>query len=109
MNSINLATLMLMLLRNQGGLAAPTEATISGSVVIGQTLTASATGTVSSWQWKRGGFDIGGATNQTYVLVDADFGYAITVVATNATGSDTSAATGLVAEAPAQTLARITR
>lgn len=87
-----------------GGLAAPTGAAISGSAVIGQTLTASATGTVTSWQWKRGGSDIGGATNSTYVLVDADFGYAITVVATNASGSDTSAATGLVAELPAESL-----
>ncbi len=85
-------------------LVAPTGTAISGSAVIGQTLTASATGTVSSWQWKRGGSNISGATNQTYVLVDADFGYAITVTATNATGSAMSAATGLVAEAPAQSL-----
>lgn len=85
-------------------LVAPTGTAISGSAVIGQTLTASATGTVTSWQWKRGGSDIGGATNSTYVLVDADFGYAITVTATNAGGSDTSAATALVAEAPAESL-----
>lgn len=86
---------------------------ISGTATIGQTLSVSNgtwTGSTPSYtyQWKRGGSNIGSATNSTYQLVDADWGYTITctVTATNAAGSANadSAATARVQEAPAQTL-----
>jgi hypothetical protein len=68
---------------------------ISGTMQIGQTLT----GTTGTWtgtpapaftyQWKRAGVSIGGATASTYVQIAADEGPAITLVvlATNAAGS----------------------
>jgi hypothetical protein len=68
--------------------------TISGTAVVGQTLTASASGVTGvptptlSYQWKRGATNIG--TNaDTYTLVQADAGQSITcvVTATNAGGS----------------------
>src|SRR5690606_14874063 len=59
--------------------------TISGTVAEDQILTANSTladadgpGTFS-YQWKRGGANIGGATNSTYTLTDADVGETITV------------------------------
>jgi hypothetical protein len=75
---------------------APTisSATISGTAVVGQTLTASASGVTGiptptlSYQWKRGATNIG--TNATtYTLVAADAGQNITcvVTATNSGGS----------------------
>ena len=61
--------------------------TISGTATQGQTLTVSNTladldgmGTVS-YQWRRGGADIAGATGSTYTLVQADVGRNITVFA----------------------------
>lgn len=68
---------------------------ISGSPVVGQTITAS-TGSWSgypyptfAYQWKRGGVAIVGATNSSYQVVLADVGQSITVTvtATNASGS----------------------
>ena len=58
--------------------------TITGTVTIGQVLTANitdlgGTGGVLSYQWRRDGGSIGGATNPTYILQDADAGAAITV------------------------------
>jgi len=78
---------------------------ITGTATEGQTLTASAgtwTGSPTySYQWKRGGVSIDGATASTYLLVSADVGSTITVTvtATNAGGSAsaTSAATASVA------------
>jgi hypothetical protein len=77
---------------------APTisSATISGTAVVGQTLTASASGVTGiptptlSYQWKRGATNIG--TNaDTYTLVQADAGntsnITCVVTATNAGGS----------------------
>jgi len=77
---------------------APTisSATISGTAVVGQTLTASASGVTGiptptlSYQWKRGATNIG--TNaSTYTLVQADAGntsnITCVVTATNAGGS----------------------
>jgi len=70
---------------------------ITGTPQTGQTLTAN---TVSlggsgavSYQWKRGGADITGEVNSTYVLSAADEGQSITVTVTRAdnTGSVTSA------------------
>lgn len=73
-----------------------TSATISGTAVVGQTLTASANGVTGyptptlSYQWKRGATNIG--TNaSTYTLVQADAGntsnITCVVTATNAGGS----------------------
>ena len=76
---------------------APTgSVTISGTATEDQTLTANNTladedglGSIS-YQWQRDNVDIGGATNGTYTLVQADVGAAITVVdslnTTNGTG-----------------------
>jgi surface protein len=81
--------------------------TIAGTATQGQLLTASNTftdadgmGTVS-YQWKRAGAAISGATSSTYTLVQADVGLAITVTASYTDGrgtaeSATSAATASV-------------
>lgn len=80
---------------------------ITGTAQRGQTLTGVdgtiTNGTVSSRQWYRNGSAISGATNSTYVLVQADVGAVITfrVYATgpggsaNATSSGTSAVAAL--------------
>ena len=83
---------------------------ISGSNVVGNTLTAS-TGTWSgsptfTYQWTRGGANISGATGTTYLTVSADIGTMINVVvtATNAGGNATATATAvgpITASAPA--------
>jgi len=83
---------------------------ISGTATVGQTLTTTSgtwTGTAPityTYQWKRAGTNISGATANTYALVTADAGAAITVTvtATNAAGntSATSAATGAVLGVP---------
>ena len=78
---------------------------ISGNQWQGATLS-STTGTWTgvptptySYQWKRGGVDIGGATSSTYTLVAADRGTNITCVVT--------ASNGLTASATSNTLAII--
>ncbi len=91
---------------------APTGAVaIGGTATQGQTLTAVTT-TISdpdgpatltlSYQWKRDGTNIEGATGETYVLTQADVGAAITVTVSwtdggNTAESLTSAATAAVA------------
>lgn len=56
-------------------------ASIVGATGVGSVLTAtpdsSLTGTIT-YQWKRDGVNISGATNQTYTLVTADAGHVIT-------------------------------
>lgn len=83
--------------------------TITGEAKFDQQLTANVTndnhtGTLS-YQWKRGGSEISGATGTTYTLVEADIGNTITVVVTSSveTGSIQSSATAAVqkADAPA--------
>ena len=71
-----------------------TSATISGSPIYGQTLTASAVGVTgtsisTSYQWKRGGSNISGATNATYPLGGSDLSaqISVTITVTNASGS----------------------
>ncbi len=80
---------------------APTVGTpsISGTTTVGSTLTASLgavtgipTPTVT-YQWRRNGVDISGATNTTYVLVSADAGKNITFVQTAVNPAGTASAT----------------
>jgi hypothetical protein len=72
---------------------------ISGNLQVGQTLSTTDgtwTGTatiVYTYQWKRGGSDIAGATNSTYVLAVADAGQAITCVVTGTNGIGNSTGT----------------
>lgn len=82
---------------------------ISGIQTQGQTLTVS-NGSWSgfpppsfTYQWKRAGSAIGGATSQTYVIQAADVGQAITctVTATNASGSASATSASVT---PAATL-----
>jgi|GEM_PF-825476 len=79
--------------------------TISGTVAVGRTLTAKAgtwtSGATLSYQWKRSGKTISGATRSTYALTTSDKGKAITVTVTGkkagyATTSVTSKATAAV-------------
>lgn len=81
-----------------GGAVAPSFTVapqITGTAVVGQTLTCdggTVTGTgpiTKTYQWYRGATLIGGATNSTYTLVQADAGQDIkcTVTATNSAGS----------------------
>lgn len=73
--------------------------TISGTATVGNVLTASpasVTGTPSptrTWQWRRDGVDIGGATASTYTLVAADYGVTITVRQTETNVAGTANAT----------------
>jgi prepilin-type N-terminal cleavage/methylation domain-containing protein len=58
---------------------------ISGTTTVGSTLTAGAvtpSGATVSYQWRRNGTNISGATAATYVLTAADQGTVISVVAT---------------------------
>ena len=83
---------------------------ISGSAIVGNTLTVSNgswTNSPSSfaYQWKRNGTNIAGATNNTYAVVSADVSTTITCTVTATTASlESSSATssGLVAQNPSQ-------
>ncbi len=83
-----------------------TAPTISGSTLVGSTLTCSQ----GSWddgyatlvyQWLRGGSAISGATSTTYVSTDTDVGAAITcqVTATNVGGATSAASSAVTVEA----------
>jgi hypothetical protein len=80
---------------------------ISGSPVVGSTLTGSAgawTGVpypTFAYQWQRGGVDIGGETGSTYVVDALDVGENITVevTATNSEGSAMAESAAVVGEA----------
>ena len=96
------------------GTPATGQPIISGTVQVGETLTADTSGiadadglddAVFSYQWIAGGTDIQDATSSTYTLADADEGKAIKVQVsfTDDSGNDeelTSAATDAVAAAP---------
>ena len=80
--------------------------TITGDAKFGAVLTADITGITNnsgtlSYQWKRGGDAIDGATASTYTLTAEDIGKTITVVVTSSveTGEITSEATAAVAKA----------
>ncbi len=92
--------------------------TISGTVKVGNTLTAATgtwlgtTGISYTYQWRRDGVSISGATSSTYELVTADYNALITVAVrgTNAAGGNTaiSAATSAVLPAnPVNTVAPV--
>ena len=83
---------------------------ITGNTVFGQTLTAnpnlSSTPVIGnlgtlSYQWRRGGTNISGATSSTYTLVQADIDNVINVVvsAANCSGTVTSANTATITKA----------
>ncbi|MEQ9407094.1 MAG: cadherin domain-containing protein [Fuerstiella sp.] len=84
---------------------------VTGLLVEDQMLTADTTGLSDedgmgplSYQWRRGGVDIAGATGSTYTLGDSDVGANITVVASYTDGGGTnesvsSAAVGPIANA----------
>ena len=103
------ATLTIQKASMTGGLS------INGTAKEGQTLTYNASlvgGSYPSYQWKRNGVSISGATGLTYTLVTADVGKTISITATatgiNYTGSITSASTAIVVSnappAPAGTI-----
>ncbi|MCL2767050.1 MAG: T9SS type A sorting domain-containing protein, partial [Peptococcaceae bacterium] len=85
---------------------------IEGDPMFGETLTANTDALTSnpvipnlgalSYQWKRGGEVISGATNATYLLVQADIGntMTVTVTAANCEGSITASPTDPVRKAP---------
>jgi len=85
--------------------------TISGNTVYDQTLTCSTSGLSSSptitnlgsfsYQWRRDGTNISGATSASYKLVQADIGkqMSVQVTAANCSGTVTSANTGTVTKA----------
>jgi hypothetical protein len=80
---------------------------ISGSAEVGQVLTCSqgtwsgGTPQTYAFVWRRDGADIGAATNNTYTVVSADAGHALTcrVTATNSAGN--GSATSAAANVPA--------
>lgn len=84
---------------------------ISGTLAIGQTLTTT-DGTWSgspsfTYQWKRDGVNIGGATANTYVLTTSDPGTTITVTVTGTNGGGATPATS-AGVAPSSILANLT-
>jgi methionine-rich copper-binding protein CopC len=85
---------------------------IDGAAKYGETLTANVSGVTytpatnddqPTYQWKRGGVAISGATNASYTLAQEDIGAVITVMVTadgnHATGNVTSTGTAAVAKA----------
>ncbi len=90
---------------------------ITGTQTQGQTLSVSnGTWTNSptgyAYQWQRDGVNIAGATNNTYVLTNADAGATIScwVTATNASGSNAASAAGvgpIIALAPTNSAAPV--
>ena len=75
---------------------------ITGTTVVGNTLltssgTWSGTAATYTYQWKRGGVAISGATSSAYLLVSADIGtmISVTVTATNTAGNASATATAV--------------
>ena len=80
-----------------GTFSSTTVPTISGTVAVGQTLTAATAAwspvATISYQWKRGGTAISGATSAQYTVAPADAGSRLTVTATGTANEITSAST----------------
>lgn len=78
---------------------------ITGSLKYDETLTATVTDTNNSgtlsYQWRRNGEPISGATSSTYLVTEADIGYTLSVVVTSSveTGSIVGTASGVIAKA----------
>jgi hypothetical protein len=77
---------------------APAHPAVAGDTMVGSTLTADPgawdSGMALSYQWKRDGAAIDGATGSTYTTATADIGHAITVAVTGAKlGYDTTTVT----------------
>src|SRR3954454_708992 len=77
---------------------APAHPSISGDAAVGSTLTANPgqwdSGMAFTYQWKRDGVAIDGATGKTYLSATADVGHAITVAVTGSKlGYDTTTVT----------------
>lgn len=95
----------MQLFAPSGGIAPPVNTVapaVSGTPAPGQTLTTTNgtwTGSPTSYtyQWKRDGSSIGGATNSTYVLTASENGTTVTcvVTATNAGGSASATSNGI--------------
>ena len=82
-----------------GGFLLQGTPTITGTRIVGQTLICNITtvtpnplpgGATSSFQWRRNGVNISGATTSTYVLQSADAGQNISCVYSATLGPDTS-------------------
>jgi len=82
----------------------PTNVTVTEPSAASFSVTATGAAPLA-YQWRRGGVNIGGATNSSYTLsptsVAADNGAQFSVVVTNAQGSVTSAVATLTVNAPA--------
>jgi hypothetical protein len=80
-----------------GTFTSTTVPTISGTVAVGQVLTAATTAwtpaATISYQWKRGGTAISGATSAQYTVAAADAGSRLTVTATGTAGEVTTVST----------------
>lgn len=94
----------VQLLSGDPDIANTVAPTISGTVAVGNTLTKSSNGTwtglmpiVYTFQWRRAGVDIPGATSATYVIpADGTPGsYTCVVTATNAAGKMTATSNSL--------------
>jgi hypothetical protein len=80
-----------------GTFTSTTVPTISGTVAVGQILTAATAAwsptAVITYQWKRGGASISGATSAQYTVAPADAGSRLTVTATGTAAEITSVST----------------
>ena len=93
-----------------------TSASITGTAVVGDTLSAVANGVTGyptpspTYQWYDGSTAITGATASTYTVQSSDLGYSINVVITetNGTGSDSATSAGTSEVTPADSTPTIT-
>lgn len=81
---------------------------ITGTVKVGETLSAAVTGGNNvgtlSYQWQRDGVDLTGATSATYTLTHADYGAVISCIVTSSIETKSLTATTANAVGPAATV-----